>query len=385
MPRRSMPSSRPRSVAVVGASRAPRLDRLVDPPQPDRGAVHRRDLPGQPEGDRDPLAQVLPVARRDPRPDRPRGDRGAAGAGAGGRRGGDRAAACAAFVVITAGFGETGDEGRALEAQLRDTVRAAGARMIGPNCMGVINTDAAVSLERHLRADPGARRARSASSASRARSASRSSTSPQQLGIGLTQFVSMGNKADVSGNDLLEYWEDDPATRVICMYLESFGNPRRFTEIAKRVTQQEADPDRQVRAHRRRGARRLEPHRRAGRHRRHRLGLPRPVRRAARRHHRGAVRRRPRPRPLPAARGRRGWRSSPTPAGRRSWRPTPASTSGSRWPSSRAATRADARDLPAAGGLARQSGRHDRLGDRRAVRPDARRGARRPGRRRARW
>ena len=58
----------------------------------------------------------------------------------------------------------------------------------------------------------------------------------QDLGIGLTQFVSMGNKADVSGNDLLEHWEDDPETRVICMYLESFGNPRRFTEIAKRVT-----------------------------------------------------------------------------------------------------------------------------------------------------
>src|SRR5438270_848511 len=57
----------------------------------------------------------------------------------------------------------------------------------------------------------------------------------RDMDIGLTQFVSMGNKADVSGNDLLEHWEDDPATRVIAMYLESFGNPRRFTEIAKRV------------------------------------------------------------------------------------------------------------------------------------------------------
>ncbi len=79
------------------------------------------------------------------------------------------------------------------------------------------------------------------------------------LGIGLTQFVSMGNKADVSGNDLLEHWEDDPATRVIAMYLESFGNPRRFTEIAKRVDAQEADPGGQVRAHRE-GARAASSH-----------------------------------------------------------------------------------------------------------------------------
>ena len=78
------------------------------------------------------------------------------------------------LVVITAGFSETGEEGAERERKLRETVRAAGVRMIGPNCMGVINTDAGGPPERHLRADPGAAAGRSASSASRARSAWRS-------------------------------------------------------------------------------------------------------------------------------------------------------------------------------------------------------------------
>ena len=116
----------------------------------------------------------------------------------------------------------------------------------------------------------------------------------------------MGNKADVSGNDLLEHWEDDPETRVICMYLESFGNPRRFTEIAKRVGAQEADPGRQVGPHRRGRARRLAatPARSPAPTSPSRRFLD-AVRRAARQHHRGAVRRRARPRALPAAGGDR--------------------------------------------------------------------------------
>ena len=139
------------------------------------------------------------------------------------------------FVVITAGYGETGEEGRNLEARLRATVRAAGARMIGPNCMGVINTDAAVSLNATFAPTPANPGSVGFVSQSGALGVAILNVAAQ-LGIGLTQFVSMGNKADVSGNDLVEYWENDPATRVMCMYLESFGNPRRFTEIAKRVT-----------------------------------------------------------------------------------------------------------------------------------------------------
>ena len=113
-------------------------------------------------------------------------------------------------------------------------MRAAGARMIGPNCMGVINTDPDVRLNATFA--PVAPRAGCVGFVSQSGALGVAILNvAARLGIGLTQFVSMGNKADVSGNDLLEHWENDPATRVICMYLESFGNPRRFTEIAKRV------------------------------------------------------------------------------------------------------------------------------------------------------
>ena len=138
------------------------------------------------------------------------------------------------LVVITAGYAETGPEGAALERRLRDTVRAAGARMIGPNCMGVINTQAGVDMNATFAPVPA--RAGSIGFVSQSGALGVAILNVAgQLGMGLTQFVSMGNKADVSGNDLLEHWEDDPATRVVAMYLESFGNPRRFTEIAKRV------------------------------------------------------------------------------------------------------------------------------------------------------
>ncbi len=138
------------------------------------------------------------------------------------------------LVVITAGFAETGEEGAAREGRLRDTVRAAGVRMIGPNCMGVINTAAEVSLNATFAPTPAEPGPVGFVSQSGALGVAILNVA-RDLGVGFTQFVSMGNKADVSGNDLLEHWEDDPATQVIAMYLESFGNPRRFTEIAKRV------------------------------------------------------------------------------------------------------------------------------------------------------
>jgi len=138
------------------------------------------------------------------------------------------------LVVITAGFSETGREGAAAEAEIRDLVRAAGARMIGPNCMGVINTDPEVSLNATFAPIPAEAGSIGFVSQSGALGVAILNVA-RDLGIGLTQFASMGNKADVSGNDLLEHWEDDPRTRVVAMYLESFGNPRRFTEIAKRV------------------------------------------------------------------------------------------------------------------------------------------------------
>jgi acetyl coenzyme A synthetase (ADP forming)-like protein len=139
------------------------------------------------------------------------------------------------LVVITAGFGETGAEGAERERLLRETVRAAGIRMIGPNCMGVINTAPDVRLNATFAPTPARPGSFGFVSQSGALGVAILNVA-HDLGIGLTQFVSMGNKADVSGNDLLELWEDDPQTRVIAMYLESFGNPRRFTEIAKRVS-----------------------------------------------------------------------------------------------------------------------------------------------------
>jgi acetate---CoA ligase (ADP-forming) len=139
------------------------------------------------------------------------------------------------LIVITAGFSETGKEGAALERRLRETVRAAGVRTIGPNCMGVINTDPEVTLDATFSPTPARRGAIGFVSQSGALGVAILNVA-QDIGVGLTQFVSMGNKADVSGNDLIEHWEDDPETKVIAMYLESFGNPRRFTEIAKRVT-----------------------------------------------------------------------------------------------------------------------------------------------------
>jgi len=137
-------------------------------------------------------------------------------------------------VVITAGFKETGPEGAERERALRDCARRYGMRLVGPNCLGVLNTEAAVGLDATFApawppAGPVA-----FSSQSGALGLAILETAGA-LGLGISQFVSVGNKADVSGNDLLEYWEKDPATRVILLYLESFGNPRRFTQIARRV------------------------------------------------------------------------------------------------------------------------------------------------------
>ena len=145
------------------------------------------------------------------------------------------AAGVGGFVVITAGFGEVSEAGREVERRLRDRVRAAGVRMIGPNCMGVINADPEVRLNATFSPTPARWGSLGFVSQSGALGVAILNVA-EDLGVGLSQFVSMGNKADVSGNDLVEHWADDPATKVIAMYLESFGNPRRFTEIAKRVT-----------------------------------------------------------------------------------------------------------------------------------------------------
>jgi acetyl coenzyme A synthetase (ADP forming)-like protein len=148
-------------------------------------------------------------------------------------------AACGvrAVVVITAGFSEIGPEGRELQRQLVERVRGHGMRMVGPNCLGLLNTDPAIRLNASFAPDfpPPGRIAFSSQSGALGLAII---SLARQRGLGLSKFVSVGNKADVSGNDLLQYWEQDGQTDVILLYLESFGNPRRFARIAKRVSQQ---------------------------------------------------------------------------------------------------------------------------------------------------
>jgi acetate---CoA ligase (ADP-forming) len=138
-------------------------------------------------------------------------------------------------VVITAGFRETGEEGRLLEERLRDFVRSKGMRLVGPNCMGVVNAEPEYRLDATF-APSGAEFGGVAFASQSGAMGVAILNACKRLGIGLTQFVSMGNKADVSGNDLLEYWEDDPRTKVIALYLESLGNPEKFQAICRRLT-----------------------------------------------------------------------------------------------------------------------------------------------------
>jgi len=140
-----------------------------------------------------------------------------------------------ALIVITAGFAEIGESGRAREADLLAAVRRAGIRMVGPNCMGLLNTNPAVSLNATFsHVFPPAGRVAMLSQSGALGLAILDHA--KRLQIGLSTFVSVGNKADVSGNDLLLYWEQDPHTDVILLYLESFGNPRKFSQIARRIS-----------------------------------------------------------------------------------------------------------------------------------------------------
>ncbi|HEX4723645.1 MAG TPA: GNAT family N-acetyltransferase [Pseudonocardiaceae bacterium] len=138
------------------------------------------------------------------------------------------------LVVLSSGFAEVGLAGRGAERRLVTEARAHGMRVVGPNALGVVNTDGAVRLNATLAPRlPGRGRAGffcqsgALGIAILADAASR--------GLGLSTFVSAGNRADVSGNDLLQYWETDPDTRVVLLYLESFGNPRKFARLARRL------------------------------------------------------------------------------------------------------------------------------------------------------
>lgn len=228
------PLLRPRSIAVIGASRRTGtigyqiIDNLlrhgfegaVYPVNPSASAVH--SIPAYPTvtaipGEVDlavvvvPKDLVLDVAEEC------------------GRKG------IPGIVVISAGFKEVGGAGVERERRLLECVREYGMRMIGPNCLGVLNTGVGVSMNATFAPVMPPRGPISFVSQSGAMGVTILDYAAEYL-IGFHQFVSVGNKADVSGNDLLEYWEGDDATRVVLMYLESFGNPSKFTRIARRVT-----------------------------------------------------------------------------------------------------------------------------------------------------
>jgi acyl-CoA synthetase (NDP forming)/GNAT superfamily N-acetyltransferase len=145
------------------------------------------------------------------------------------------AAGVRALVVITAGFAEADGEGRGLQDKLLERVRGYGMRMVGPNSMGLINAHPDVRLNASLSRLLPPHGSVAMSSQSGALGLAMLALARQRH-LGVSTFVSVGNKADISGNDLLQYWQGDETTRVILLYLESFGNPRRFARIARAVS-----------------------------------------------------------------------------------------------------------------------------------------------------
>ncbi|WP_433335768.1 GNAT family N-acetyltransferase [Spirillospora sp. CA-294931] len=140
-----------------------------------------------------------------------------------------------ALVVVSSGFGETGAEGRARQEELVRLARAYGMRVVGPNCLGIANTDADVRLNATLAPTMPGRGPVGFFSQSGALGIAILQRTAER-GLGLSTFVSAGNRADVSGNDLMQYWEEDPATRAVLLYLESLGNPRKFARLARRLS-----------------------------------------------------------------------------------------------------------------------------------------------------
>jgi acetyl coenzyme A synthetase (ADP forming)-like protein len=225
---------RPGLVAVIGASRSPDtigheiLANIVNhgftgavfPVNPNAQTIHSIKAYPSVTAIPDPidLAVIVVPKERVPRVVEECGQKGVRG-----------------LVVISAGFKEMGGPGVEAERQLVSTVKRYGMRMVGPNCMGVLNADPTVSLNATFAPTmpPFGHAAFVSQSGALGVSVLDYAV---EFGIGISQFVSVGNKPDVSGNDLLLQWEDDPTVGVILMYVENFGNPRRFLEIASRIT-----------------------------------------------------------------------------------------------------------------------------------------------------
>jgi len=142
------------------------------------------------------------------------------------------AAGVRSLVVLSGGFSEVGGDGVRLQRELLEACRQAGMRLVGPNCLGVLNT--AIGLNATFAPEP-PRRGRIAFASQSGAFGIAAIAEAARRGLGLSSFVSTGDKADLSGNDFLRYWEQDPETDVVLLYLESFGNPHRFGRIARSV------------------------------------------------------------------------------------------------------------------------------------------------------
>ncbi len=152
----------------------------------------------------------------------------------------DAASECAAagvrsLLVVSSGFAESGPEGAQRQRDLLAVCRDAGIRIVGPNCLGVLNTSPDVRLNATF-APPAAVPGDVGFMSQSGGVGIAIIEAASRLGIGLSSFVSVGNKCDLSGNDFLQYWEQDPRTKLALLYLESFGNPRKFARIARRLS-----------------------------------------------------------------------------------------------------------------------------------------------------
>ncbi len=137
-----------------------------------------------------------------------------------------------ALVVISAGFAETGGAGRERQELLLALVREHGARLLGPNCLGIASSPVRLNATFAPRPFPAGKIGFSSQSGALGLALLERA---EATGLGVTSFVSIGNKADVSSNDLLEWWEEDDETEMVILYLESFGNPRAFARIARQL------------------------------------------------------------------------------------------------------------------------------------------------------
>jgi acyl-CoA synthetase (NDP forming)/GNAT superfamily N-acetyltransferase len=227
------PLFRPRAIAVVGASRDPAspggavMRALAENGFP--GAVYQVNRSGASVAGRtsypalallpEPADLVVVAVRAEAVPGVAR-DAAAHGA--------------RALVVLSAGFAESGAGGAALEAELVHIARTAGLRVLGPNCLGIAVNDPSAPFDATF-APVVPRPGRLAFASQSGGLGIGALAAGADRGLGLSAFVSLGNKADISSNDLLAWWESDPGTRAIALYLEGFGNPRRFARLARRV------------------------------------------------------------------------------------------------------------------------------------------------------